>query len=322
MPNPLTFMPPMLTPSSPKTSPTGSIPLAAVGGDGTYTISVYDNQSGGSLLVTGPSTCTWTAGPQTGMDTLLVTDGQGTTSTRDVVVMAGPTLASMRGDAKERVDLVNSTHITDAEWNKWINAGYYELYDRLVTAYDNDYNLADPYPFLTDGVTERYLLPPDFYKLKGVDVQVAGNNSGWMTIPKVNFGERNKYAMPYQIYYGIRTNLHYRLSDKYIWFLPIPTGGQWLRIHYVPRLSKLENDTDVLDGISGWEEYVIVHACINARVKREEDSSDFRTQKADMGSRVDAIAENRDIANPGTITDTRSHDDWDGGGSNSGFGSM
>jgi hypothetical protein len=322
MPNPLIAMPPFVSPSSPKISPSSLVTLTASNGDGSYTFSVWDNQTGGTLQITGANTATWTSGPQTGMDTIQVVDGQGTVTTRDIVVMNGPTLGTLRADCKFRTDKTNSGFVSDPEWNKWINDGYYELYDRLVTAYDNDYNVADPYLFLSDGVTERYPLAPDFYKLLGLDVQIAGTTSGWMPVPRINFVERNKYATPYQIFYGIRTNLHYRLTDKYVWLIPIPAAGQWMRAHYVPRMSQLVLDSDILDGISGWEEYVRVHACINARVKAEEDASEFKEAKSQMGARIDAIAESRDIANPGTISDTRNQEDWGGGGSNTGFGGL
>lgn len=319
MPNPITTMPPYISPSSPKTGPNGTVSLKVWNGSGSgYTFSVYDNKTGGHLVVTSGNSATWTAGPVPGMDTIQVQDGMGYRVTRDIEVIDGPTLLSLRNDCKQRGNWENDPFFSDDDWNKWINAGYYELYDRLVTAYDNDYNLADPYPFLSDGITERYPLPYDFFKLKGVDVQVAGNQSGWLSVPRVNFPERNRFAIPYQLYYGIRTNLHYRLSGKFIWLMPVPAAGQWLRMHYVQRMTPLVADTDVLDGVSGWEEYVIAHACMNARIRAEEDASDFRQIKADMAGRIDAIAESRDIANPGTISDTRSQDD----GSNSGTGNF
>src|SRR5512141_807336 len=319
MPHPITNRPPYVSPSSPKTSPGGTVELKVWNGSGSgYVFSVWDNKSGGSLLTTSSNSATWTAGSVPGLDSIQVVDGYGNRVTRDIEVLEdGRTLATLRADAKDRCDMKNDQIVSDAEWNKWINGGYYELYDRLVTAYDNDYNLADPYPFMTDGITERYVLPPDFYKLTGVAVQVGGLQAGWLSVPRVNFPERNRYSVPFQLYYGIRTNLHYRLAGKFLWLLPLPAAGQWMRLHFVPRMTPLVADTDVVDGVSGWEEYIIAHACMNARIKQELDANDFRQVKADMAGRIDAIAESRDIANPGTITDTRGTDD---GGFNSGQG--
>ena len=78
-------------------------------------------------------------------------------------------LEQLRVACRQRADMVNSTFITDAELNSYINASYFELYDLLVQKYGNDYYVQEYY-FNLVGNQSRYDLPEDFFKLLGVDL--------------------------------------------------------------------------------------------------------------------------------------------------------
>ncbi len=319
---PLIPGPLLISPSRALAVPGGIIRFAVSGGSGSaYTWAIATNQSGAAPI--NSATGEYTAGAlYNTIDTVRVTDGLGNTAFRDVrivperqeLVLGGfNTLATLRTTCQQRTDLVNSTFITTVEWNSWINSAAFELYDLLVTAYDNEYHVAEPYVFQTDGVTQRYPLPADFFKLLGVDVQVSNTTSGWLRVPKFNYGDRTKYMTPYQIFYGVRTNLRYRLDGNNLWLLPIAANSQYIQVLYVPRMTQLVLDTDVIDGISGWEEYIIADVAIKAQTKREQDASVYGALKADLAARIDQIAENRDAAAPGTVVDVRSQEDDDFG---------
>jgi hypothetical protein len=67
------------------------------------------------------------------------------------------TLLQIRDLCKQESDMVNSSFLSDAEWNSYINQSYYELYDLLVQKYGNDYFVQTPYTFITDGVSKKSL---------------------------------------------------------------------------------------------------------------------------------------------------------------------
>lgn len=54
-------------------------------------------------------------------------------------------------------------------------------------------------------------------------------------------------------------------------------------------------DAASMDGISGWEEYVIIDAAIKAMIKEESDVTALAGQKAGMLSRIQSMAEGRDL---------------------------
>lgn len=233
-------------------------------------------------------------------------------------------LTQARLYAQQRADRVNSNFVTLPEWNLYINQAMMELYDILIDTYD-DWGIAAPAGFTTDGSTNLYPLPngtrtftdtsgnsfvaAPFYKIRGVDLgaNVATANNGWVTIKRFNFSDRNRYFYPNSAstLFGV-FNMQYRLMGDKLMFIPTPSANQPIRIWYIPRLPYLLQETDVTSiSISGWIEYVIVDAAIRALTKEEADVSTLTAQKAALKARIEGSAQNRDAAMPDTISDTR-----------------
>lgn len=161
-------------------------------------------------------------------------------------------LSDLRVACRQRADMVNSTFISDAELNSYINASYYELYDLLVQKYGNDYYMKE-YSFQLQGNVSRYDLPDDFFKLLGVDLEISSGPDGYVSLRPFTLAERNRYSTAnVQTWIGV-TNLRYRISGNKLWFTPSPQTGQTIRIWYVPRLSQLVDQTTltVADPIAG-----------------------------------------------------------------------
>lgn len=243
-------------------------------------------------------------------------------------------LGMIRLAAQQRADRVNSTFITPPEWNSYINQSYFELYDRLVTVFE-DYYVATPAVFAVSGTSGTYPLPdgtvsftnpsgsafvaPAFYKLLGVDCGLSPNANAWVSIKKFDFIARNRFVFPNVTgtFLGV-FNLQYRVMGSNIQFIPVPAGNQNIRLWYIPRLTQLVQDTDIMDGVSGWTEYVIVDAAIKALQKEESDVSGLLAQKAELIKRIEESASNRDAGQPDTISNTRTWGErWGGGGNGS-----
>jgi hypothetical protein len=84
-------------------------------------------------------------------------------------------LSDLRTLVRQRADQENSQFVTDEELRQYINRGYAELYDLLVTnATSEDYFLNSSTVTLVSG-TQTYDLPADFYKLRGVDLNMGSD---------------------------------------------------------------------------------------------------------------------------------------------------
>lgn len=234
-------------------------------------------------------------------------------------------LGQIRLLAQQRADRVNSNFLKLPEWNSNINQSLFELYDLLITTYE-DYFLAPVVEFVADGTTSSYPLPdgllysgaPAFYKLSGVDLGISNANNAFVTLNKFNFADRNRYVYPNSAstIYGV-FNLQYRLMGSNILFIPTPSASQILRLWYIPRLTQLLQDTDTTSsGISGWIEYVIIDAAIKALQKEESDVSVLMAQKMALIKRIQDSASNKDAGRPDTVSNVR-NGDW---GGNGGFG--
>lgn len=233
-------------------------------------------------------------------------------------------LGSLRLQAQQRCDRVNSTFVSTTEWNTYISQSCKELYDLLITKYGDEYYLQVPYTYTLTGGQQYYPLPSDFYKMFLVEVALNTNDpNSYVTLRKFQKIQQNLWNYPnVYTFYGI-TNLRYRIEGNQIHLVPMPTGGQTLRINYAPRPPVLMADTDTFDGISGWEDYVVVDAAIKAMNKEESDVSVFMAQKQALLARITEVAENRDIGEPQTVSDSRMRNfSWaDGDGSYGGSGS-
>lgn len=238
-------------------------------------------------------------------------------------------LLELRNAIRQRADMQNSQFISDIELNSYINQSYFELYDLLTTVYEM-YYAAPPLTFQTDGVSRQYPLPngvlynaaPGFYKLYGVDLGLTNSFNANITLRRFEFIDRNRFIFP-QLATSILgvADVGYDLVGDTIMFIPTPQAGQFITLWYAPVLQTLVNDSDLVNGVSGWTEYIICDGAIKCANKEETDATLLMAQKMALKTRIEESSINRDIGQPQTISDTRSQSGryggrgygWDGG---------
>lgn len=261
--------------------------------------------------------------------------------TASLSVVPSPTselsLGELRLRAQQRADRVASQFVDTSEWNFFINQSILELYDLLITVYE-DYYLASPVLFNTNGSQFLYPIPngditfldsnqnsivaPSLYKLKGIDLSIQNASNGFVTINKFMFQDRNKFIYPNSAstIYGV-FNMQYRMMGDNIEFIPTPSGNQQIRLWYIPRLPQLLKDTDLTtNGISGWLQYVIARAAKYALDKEESDTSTLVNELGFLKQRIEESASNRDDGQPDRVTDIRGNGWWGANSGGYGFG--
>lgn len=203
-------------------------------------------------------------------------------------------LPSIREQARARADMQSvsaKAFIPDDEINIYVNQSYTELYDLLVSSGGMDYYMNQAV-IPTAGQIDTYDLPPDFYRILGVDAILSANQA--ITLQSFNFNERNLYRSVYAGGWGIDYNLRYRIvGNLKIQFIPIPLNNINIRIWYLPACPVL-GETDLADGVDGFEELLVIDAAIKMLQKEESDVSVLMARKAEMVARVSAMAPNRD----------------------------
>lgn len=254
-------------------------------------------------------------------------------------------LGELRLRSQQACDRVESDFVVTSEWNAFIRLAMYELYDLMITVYE-DYFTA-PYVYINTNAAltqQIYPLPdgasnyignnfpnassgtpaPRFYKLVGVDLGVNTSNNAWVTINRYDYIDRNAYVYPNSTstIYGIY-NMRYRvMGNSDIRFIPTPAGNQQVRLTYAPILPALLADTDLTTiGMSGWLRYVIARSAKYALDKEEGmDTSKFDAELLFLKARIEQSASNRDIGQPDTISETRKDSVYGGTGWGQGGG--
>lgn len=274
------------------------------------------------------------------------TNASGTSSYSSITQMVAAypsemSLYELRLRAQQTADRVNSQFVIQSEWNSFIRLAMYELYDLLITAYEDLF--AAQYVYInTNGTTQNYPLPDGvtnyiggtypnssgdpsqaFYKLSGMDLGINTSNNAWVTLLKFDFIERNNYVYPNSTstIYGVY-NMRYRLMGNNVNIIPTPAGNQQIRMWYSPRLPALLQDTDLTTlGYSGWLRYPIVRAAKYALDKEEgTDTSKLDAEILFLKKRIEETAVNRDAGIPDTISNTRQDPLYGGNGFASGGG--
>lgn len=224
--------------------------------------------------------------------------------------MAAVTLTTLRARARERADLVGSSFVTDTadSLDAMINEGVQELHELLADKLGEEY-LVSTSTITTAGTTTE-ALPSDFYKLLAVDYYMTATDI--RDLKKYTLKERNVYRNS-----TLGTSVippRYRIMGSNISFLPAPPAGKTVVLHYVPTIALLNSSLPSSSSVNfpnGWERYVVLRAAISALKKEESDTSALEMELADLRSKIEASASNRDAGTPNSAVDTEADDALD-----------
>jgi flagellar biosynthesis/type III secretory pathway chaperone len=211
------------------------------------------------------------------------------------------TLLQLRTLARQRADMENSQTVTDAELTNYINDSYGELYDLLVSEFE-DYYLASPSTFTIASGANTSALPADFYKLRGLDFQLSAGE--WVTVRQFNFASRNQRSNLVSRLSREARGIAYRVMGQYIRLEPAADAAGTYQLWYVPRFTRLTGDSDTMGDVLDFAEYVIIDAAIKMLIKEESDIQPLVLQKQAMVQRVQTMAKNRSVDSPERIADT------------------
>lgn len=216
--------------------------------------------------------------------------------------MSNITLLQLRNSCKERSNMENSTFVSDAEWTRYINYSISELRDIIISKVGNDYYaLSQSYTIATG--TDTYALPADFYKV--LWVELLGEDGYYYKMKRFEVTERNQGRSPLNYFIS---DVKYRLRADNITISPNSlSAGRVIRLWYVPLITYLVADGDVLNGFNGWDEFVVLKSARKALVKEESDTSQVDQELAVLYGRLEAMAENRDQSEPMRIYDNETN---------------
>lgn len=200
------------------------------------------------------------------------------------------TLAAMTIAARQVVGLVGSRFVDDTtEIHPAINRGIRRVW-KLLTDGDSDRGLVITTLATTTGTT-MYDLPARFMRIRGLDVALG--NGRYREILPFALQERNLQARGRPRYRVIGNGVDG--EDCQLWIEPDP-GTATYRLLYVEAPPPLVADDDEFDGIIGFEEYPILWAAIQMRIKAQEDSSREEARLKEIEAEIIDEAARRDVS--------------------------
>jgi hypothetical protein len=218
------------------------------------------------------------------------------------------TRLELRTRAKLRADMENTAFVSDSEWNHYINQGNSELYDLIVTVYE-DYFVTKAPTFTDDRADGIYTVSDvitanNVYKILGVDMGVNGST---VRLKKFSFAERNMYDSNIATLYGFE-NHRWHYQGATIRIIPANASNNVITVWYIPETPLLENDTGVGGTVEavynrGWEEYIVIYAARKALLKEESNTNKLDDELLMLGATIQAFAANREAGESSRIVD-------------------
>jgi hypothetical protein len=193
-------------------------------------------------------------------------------------------------------DESSSKFIEDDELIEYIDLAYAEMYGLLVDTYQ-DYKIKFA-NFTTTNDVNIYQLPTDCYKIRGLDC------SNGLSAKSFMFEERERLANTSYWNDGLKTNLKYCPLGDTLLLLPTPSQ-ETLTLWYVPVPARITDEDQIIDGIAGFEQYIIAHVCIEIANKNESDPSVYERKLARVEKKLTSFAAMRDSSDPRQVVDAR-----------------
>lgn len=221
------------------------------------------------------------------------------------------TLTQLIADVRDRADVENSDHVTDAQITRYINQSIAALH-ALIVEQDEDEYAVDVTISVAAGATLSAIISggdnPAAAPYKVLAVDVINSNGLSYPVPRYMPGER---ALLGAVSRSPLETTHYRLRglNTLYWSPPFASAVS-VRVTYVESSVDLVSLSDVYDGRDGWEEWVTLDAAIKVAIKEESDDTQMARERAMVQERVFRQLVVRDRAQPKRIRDVMGGERW------------
>jgi uncharacterized protein YqgV (UPF0045/DUF77 family) len=193
--------------------------------------------------------------------------------------------------------MVNSTFVSDAEVLSYLSASYCWLYDLLVSKGLSYYETSADYS--TAGA-HSVSAPASMYGVTGVYVKHSDNN--WSRLAPIGPAEVRVYdsiATTYPTHYRV---VGQNATTESVMLYPWPAACT-VRVYYIPVAGQSQSASDSVNGVSGWEELIVIDTAIKMLQKEESSTTALERERDRLLERIDEAAENRIFADSARIAD-------------------
>jgi hypothetical protein len=194
--------------------------------------------------------------------------------------------------------MVSSSFITTSELDGYINNSGGELWDILMTRYEDYTTTPEWTQFSLSGSNYQYTLPADCVKIRGVEYYDVGD---WSTLKRYTLEDRDRWRDT-QWRWG-SGDRRYTILGSRLSFVPEDEASGQYRFRYIQAWTTLTGSSQTVSLPNGWEEYLVVDAAIKCKQKEESDTAALEMRKAGLLRRIEAASSNRDAGEQEFLTD-------------------
>lgn len=218
------------------------------------------------------------------------------------------TLTNLISDVRMRAGMENSTFVTDAEVTEYINQSIAEFQDLILDHEGAEFFMTST-TVTTAAGTASYSLPAAFYECHKVLVDLGGTQNYTLMPYDLDEHGEAKAGTSWGWFQG-GPFPRYRIVGSNIYFSPIPTGVFTVTVWYTPAATRLSAGGDTLDGVNGWEEWVVIDSAIKCLEKEESDVTFLFNQREKLEQRIARHASRRDKGGPTKIRNISRVRNW------------
>lgn len=203
---------------------------------------------------------------------------------------------------QEYSDFIDTDDNANSEIISYAKIAYEDAYSKIISA-NEDYFTTN-YFFNVISGQEKYPLPDDFYKLRGVDLSINANNGYYVTLRPFNFADRNKYRAGYvaPIYpYGYL--YRYLLQGDNIKFVPIPVQNSQIQLWYTPLPPAIQSLNQTISVLPEYSAYMQLKIACLILSKEESDNGQLNQMRIEALQQLLNTTKNRDTGMPKIVTE-------------------
>jgi hypothetical protein len=184
----------------------------------------------------------------------------------------------------------NTTFVADGELNEYISASYAELHDLLTQSGISFWE--GTHTFSTTGASS-YSLPSDF--CWPIMVVYKDGTSQAYEVEMVDIERMTRIKNMTDTTYPLGYRIVNSGTSEAIHVYPTGNSGASITLYYIPCPDDLTDDADVINGVSGWEEYIVVDAAIKCLEKEESNTGHLMARKQQLLQRIEQMKEKREM---------------------------
>lgn len=208
--------------------------------------------------------------------------------------MQAVTFADLKEDVREQADLpafAASSFVSTSLVERWLNKATRQFIGLVMEAKGDEWNAAEDTTTTVPG-TGAYPLPADLYQLRYIASLDNGNYAPMYpaTQEATIYGRSNDLAPTPKV-------PDYRIVGGQLVLVPTPQQVFDVVVYYASTkimfntggtpISTMTADTDYIDGVLGWEDWIVYDVCARIMSKQDEDPSRFQTLKAEIENRIE-----------------------------------